>query len=344
MTRPAMHGAAPEPAAPAGPRVLIVVPTLNEEAHIGEVLAALLPFARQSGARIVVADGGSGDRTAEIVRAVAARAPQVTLMHNPLRLQSAAINLAVDRFGGGADWLIRIDAHSSYPAGFCGILLEEAAATGADVVAISVRAEGAGFWQRVIAAAQNSRFGNGGAPHRIAPKGRWVDHAHHALMRIAAFRAVGGYDPAFSHNEDAELDFRFRQAGYRIWLTARTQATYYPRRTLRALARQYYNFGRGRARNMLKHRTLPGLRQALVVALAPAVGLAVLAPLSPVFLAPAALWAATCAGAGVMLALREGRTEVALSGLAGAVMHAAWSAGFWAGLLRHGGRPQAVPA
>ena len=33
-------------------------------------------------------------------------------------------------------------------------------------------------------------------------------------MRIAAFRGVGGYDESFSHNEDAELDYRLRQAGY----------------------------------------------------------------------------------------------------------------------------------
>ncbi|MCX7888421.1 MAG: glycosyltransferase family 2 protein [Rhodobacteraceae bacterium] len=326
------------------PRALVVIPTLNEEAHVADVIAALRPFSAATGSRIVVADGGSTDRTCEIVREVCARDPLVSLMHNPLRLQSAAINRAVDLHAGDVEWLIRIDAHSAYPPGFCETLIEEAGATGADVVAISVRAEGAGFWQRIIAAAQNSRFGNGGAPHRVAPKGRWVDHAHHALMRMSAFRAVGGYDPAFSHNEDAELDFRFRQAGFRIWLTARTKATYFPRRTLRALARQYFHFGRGRARNMMKHRTRPGPRQALVVALAPAVGMAVLAPVHPAFVLPAALWAATCMMAGIALALRERRAEVVLSGLAGAVMHAAWSAGFWAGLVRQGGSRAAVPA
>ena len=39
-------------------------------------------------------------------------------------------------------------------------------------------------------------------------EGHWADHGHHALMRISAFRAVGGYDESFSHNEDAELDYR----------------------------------------------------------------------------------------------------------------------------------------
>jgi hypothetical protein len=55
--------------------------------------------------------------------------------------------------------------------------------------------------------------------HRARGQGAFVDHGHHALMSIAAFRAVGGYDPDFAHNEDAELDHRLRAAGYDIWLT-----------------------------------------------------------------------------------------------------------------------------
>jgi succinoglycan biosynthesis protein ExoA len=43
-----------------GNAVLIVIPTLNEAAHIGTVIDGQLPFANRTGARIVVADGGSG--------------------------------------------------------------------------------------------------------------------------------------------------------------------------------------------------------------------------------------------------------------------------------------------
>ena len=53
-------------------------------------------------------------------------------------------------------------------------------------------------------------------------------------MRVAAFRAVGGYDESFSHNEDAELDYRLRAAGYRIWMTDKTFMVYYPRASVSA--------------------------------------------------------------------------------------------------------------
>ncbi len=320
--------------------ILVVIPTLNEAEHIGGLLDGLMPFLERSGASLVVADGGSTDATSALVAERTARCPAITLLQNPQRIQSAAVNRAVAERGDAAEWLIRLDAHAGYPADFADILLQEARATGADSVVVGMDAVGEGVWQRAIAAAQNSRFGNGGAAHRVAPKGRFVDHGHHALMRVSAFRAVGGYDTDFGHNEDAELDHRLRAAGHRIWLTGRTRMTYYPRRSLGALMRQYFNFGRGRARNILKHRSRPGGRQLVVAALAPLMLLAVLAPLHPAFAVPLLLWIAGCAVAGAAIAWGLGDPRGLISGLAAGTMHAAWSTGFWRemiGRLRRGG-------
>jgi GT2 family glycosyltransferase len=311
-------------------KALIVVPALNEATHIAAVLAGLIPFARRTGAQIVVADGGSTDGTRGIVRQMARDEPLIHLIDNPARLQGAGINLAVRTFGDAADWLLRIDAHSAYPPDYCDRLLSEAGKTGADAVVVSMKAVGQGPLQRLIAVAQNSRLGNGGAAHRSAPEGRWVDHGHHALMRIAAFRAVGGYDESFSHNEDAELDHRLRTAGHRLWLTAETGLDYFPRRTLGSLLAQYFRFGRGRARNILKHRAGLGIRQAAVAALAPLVLLAPLTPLQPVFALPLAAWLLACFIGGVALAVAGRQPQAVLSGFIAGAMHLAWSAGFWA--------------
>ncbi|MCX7646482.1 MAG: glycosyltransferase family 2 protein [Rhodobacteraceae bacterium] len=322
---------------------LVVIPALDEAPHIAAVIEGLLPFARRTGARIVVADGGSTDGTRDIVAAIARREPTVVLLDNPGRQQAAGINLAVARFGAGAEWLIRVDAHAAYPPDYCERLIDEARRTGADSVVVAMRAVGAGRLQRVIALAQNSRLGNGGAAHRNRAEGRWVDHGHHALMRLAAFRAVGGYDEAFSHNEDAELDLRLRAAGLRIWLTAATAVDYFPRRTLGALVRQYFAFGRGRARNLIKHRAGLGARQAAVAALVPGLALAPLAVAHPVFALPPAAWGLACLAGGLALALRRREPAAAAAGLVAGAMHAAWSAGFWAEALAAAAR-RARPA
>jgi succinoglycan biosynthesis protein ExoA len=260
---------------------------------------------------------------------MARQEPAIRLIDNPARLQSAGVNLAVRSLGDTADWVLRIDAHSAYPVDYADRLLADARCTGADSVVVSMTAVGAGALQRLIALAQNSRLGNGGAAHRTGGRGRWVDHGHHALIRTAAFRAVGGYDESFSHNEDAELDHRLRAAGYRIWLTAETGLDYFPRRSLGSLLVQYFRFGRGRARNILKHRAGLAPRQAAVAALGPLVLLAPLAPLQPVFALPLLAWVLACLVGGIAIAVAGRDPRAVLSGFLAGGMHLAWSVGFW---------------
>ena len=319
-------------------RAFIVIPTLNEEDHIADVIAGLSAFSAAQDAPIVVVDGGSRDKTRDIVRSMMATTPCLALLENPDRLQSAAVNKAVAVYGDDYDILIRIDAHSRYPSNYCDVLIAQAQDTGADSVVTSMNAVGKTSLQSSIATAQNSPFGNGGAAHRNRTEGQWVDHGHHALIRVEAFRAVDGYDPNFSHNEDAELDHRLRQSGYRIWLTAKTQVTYFPRASLPGLCKQYFSFGRGRARTLAKHGMRPALRQLVVAALAPALLLACLAPLSTLALLPLVLWLFSCLVAGLILFQRTTRLRDIFAGFAAGLMHTAWSAGFWYQTL--GRRPQ----
>src|SRR5208337_2209284 len=124
------------------PAVLAVIPCLNEAAHIEAVACQVLREADRIPLRLVIADGGSTDGTREIVKVLAAKDDRVFFLHNEKRIQSAALNLAVQRFGGGSEFLIRVDAHCRYPERYCENLLEEQAATGADSVVVSLVAEG----------------------------------------------------------------------------------------------------------------------------------------------------------------------------------------------------------
>lgn len=318
------------------PYCLIVIPCLNEAAHIGALLEHFRPAARRLDARIVVVDGGSRDGTAEIVQRMALEDPNILYMYNKARLQSAAVNLAVDLLGDGVEYLIRIDAHGDYPDDYCDRLIEEAKATGADSVVVSMQTRGSGIVQRAVAAVQNSRLGTGGSKHRLGAEGQWIDHGHHALMRIPSFRAVGGYDETFSHNEDAELDHRLRQAGGRIWLTARTRMTYFPRSTFRGLYLQYLDYGRGRARNVLKHRVVPKVRQLVPLLILPVSAFALLSFVHWAAALPFMAWLSVCLAYAAWLAVRERDAQLLLAGPSAMVMHFAWSLGFWQQLLLAG--------
>ena len=314
---------------------LIVVPTVNEAEHIGGLLTGLLPEAEALDASIIVADGGSDDGTLDIVAEFARRSWRIVLLHNHKRIQSAAINLAVERHGTGIDYVIRIDAHGAYPPDYCRVLVREAEERDVDCVVVPMKTVGVGLFQRAVATAQNSVVGTGGSEHRTGKAGRFVNHGHHALMSIAAYRAVGGYDETFRHNEDAELDYRFSRAGYRIWLTDATEMTYYPRSSVSGLSKQYFGYGRGRARNLLKHRMRPRLRQMLPLAIVPAAALAPLAVVHWCALVPLGMWAGACLALGGLSAMKMAKRYdlpaqgAPLVGISAMIMQMAWSTGFW---------------
>lgn len=305
---------------------LVVIPCLNEERTIEPLARQLL---RAGLTRIVIADGGSTDATVSIVKRLASENPAITYLHNPKRLQSAAVNLAAAIYGKECEYLIRLDAHADYPDDYCARLLAEAEATGAASIVVAMETKGITPFQRAVAAAQNSLLGNGGSAHRAGvSQGRYVDHGHHALMRLSAFSETGGYDEAFSHNEDAELDTRLRKAGHKIWLTAGTKLTYYPRSSPLKLFRQYLNYGCGRIHNIYKHHTPPKPRQMAPALVLPAILLALFTPLALPFM----LWAAICLGYGAWLGVKAKDKWVLLSGPAAMLMHAGWSLGFWLGV------------
>jgi len=326
---------APSPASAEGAyRVLVVVPCLNEERHLPELLATLCADPGAADAHIVVVDGGSEDSSADIVRRAAAEDPRVRLLDNPKRIQSAAINLAARQFGA-AEYLIRVDAHARYPADYVARLIGACEESGADCVTVSMRAEAASptCFEQANAAAQNSVLGAGGSPHRKPGPRRWVEHGHHALMRMKTFSDAQGYNEAFTHNEDAELDARIRAKGGKILLAADIVIGYFPRANARALLRQYFRFGAGRARMLLLHREPPKPRQLAPALILPALLLAPFAPFWIWAAAPAALWLIACFGFGALLGLKQKSLCAAWSGFPAALMHLGWSAGFWSGAL-----------
>lgn len=320
-------------------RCLIVIPCLNEAAHIEGVIDNLGSALNELDARIVVADGGSTDGTRAIVTRIAAENPKVLLLDNPKRIQSAAVNLAVASYGSDCEFLIRIDAHGDYPVDYCQTLMEEALVSGADSVVVGMQTVGIGFFQKATALAQNSKLGNGGSRHRSGAASHWTNHGHHALMRIASFRQVGGYDENFQHNEDAELDYRLVKAGFRIWMTNKTKMVYYPRSSVRPLFRQYFGYGRGRARNFLKHRALPRLRQLIPLGVAPVTLGASFAIINWAAAIPFAIWVGACVSYGVWLGVKERAPHAPLAAVSAMVMHFAWSAGFWREVMSSASRP-----
>jgi succinoglycan biosynthesis protein ExoA len=191
-------------------------------------------------------------------------------------------------------------------------------------------------FQRAVAWVSNSAVGTGGSAHRGGRVSGWVDHGHHAAFRMEMFRACGGYDDSFTHNEDAELDCRQRALGARIYLDSDIRVGYHPRHELGALFRQYYKYGAGRSRTVRRHPGSLRLRQLAVPAHLVLSILSLLTlPWSPWLLIWPAVYLSVLGAFALMLCARHRQFCALWSSLAALVMHTAWAVGFFAGLASH---------
>lgn len=315
-----------------GKSVLVAIPTLNEEKHIEACIRSLMRGDdRLRAAKLVVADGGSTDATREIVTRLQREFPNVELIENPGRLQSAAVNLvAREQRLDDHLYLVRCDAHATYPPAYIMTVVDRLAAKASASLVVCMDSVGdSTCFQAANAWVVDTPLGSGGSAHRGGSMSGYVDHGHHAGFALDRFLSIGGYDESFSHNEDAELDERLAAAGGKIWLEADIRLLYRPRDRIGSLAKQYYSYGRGRARTLLKHRRRPKLRQLAPVGLflGSAGGIAFSAITPWTFLAPVS-YLALLIGTSLWGLFATRSACGLLSGLAAGTMHMSWAAGF----------------
>ena len=118
------------------PRVLAIMPALNEEATVAEIVEAIR---RDLGIDVAVVDDGSTDRTAE--KAAAAGAAVIS---HPFNLGVGAAIRTGFRFAvaNGYDVVIQVDADGQHDTGSANRVLEPVLAGRADIVIGSRFAEG----------------------------------------------------------------------------------------------------------------------------------------------------------------------------------------------------------
>jgi succinoglycan biosynthesis protein ExoA len=330
----------PTNAAGTSPGVSYVMPILNEADYVEAAVRSILAQEYDGPAEVVLALGPSTDGTNEIVARMQCEDPRIQAVENPRADIPIGLNRAIA--ASRHPVIVRVDAHTQLPPGYTQRAVRTLLETGAANVGGIMLAAGRPGLQAAVAWAYNSPLGLGGGSyhHPDEPAGE-AESAYLGVMRAEALRAIGGFDESLRRGEDWELNYRFREAGYRVWRDPALQVTYWPRSTWRELARQFYSTGawRGELIRRLHRRN------------------------SPRFFAPPVLVVSTLAAAVVLVAGRGGRLTAALAAgpvtyvglLAGvaalgqgslrdrlrrcgvlAVMHYAWGFGLLVGLVRGG--------
>ncbi len=325
------------------PFVSIVMPCLNEEKYLEACLRSLrdqdYPKHRME---ILVADGMSSDATREILARMAEEDARVRLIDNPERLQAAGLNAAIRASRG--DVIVRMDVHAEYERDFvrqCVAVLEE---TGADNAGGAARPRAKTFFQRALAAALESPLGIGNSKFRQPDAEGFVDTVFPGAFPRRVFETVGLFDRRAITNEDAEINQRIHEAGGKVYLSRRIVVHYYPRESLRALARQYFKYGQGRARTLWKHRRLLTLRPALpFLALVGGAALLVTSPVQPFTPLAFGAYALGTLAEAVRVGRKAGWAAVPVVWAIFPVLHVSHGAGFAVGLVHYAFNPDWGP-
>lgn len=236
-------------AAHAGPLVSILIPMYNEERYAETCLLSILAqdfdMAR---VEILVVDGRSTDRSAEIVRRLAAQHPNIRLIDNPQRLQVHALNIGVRESRGL--YILQMDSHCSYRSDYVKNVISSFEESGAANVAGTFQAKPGGdsLMARAIWLVQLSRFGAGASYGRHADTpARLVGRREHVTsgwsFRRDLFDRVGLFDERLVSNHDNELSARAHEAGLGVYFNPAVHAEYFSRAKLAPFIKTMFRNG-----------------------------------------------------------------------------------------------------
>ena len=242
------------------PGISAVVPTLNEQACILDLLQSLslaldrisLPW------EIIVCDGSSSDGTVNIVECL--KHPNIKVITNAGNCPNA-LNLGIQ--SSKYSYIAKIDAHGLVDKDyFCSavMFLEDnprIALVGGPIVPIAKTPI-----MKASVSARSSFVGVGGGPNCYPLKNIFTDSVQCGVYRKSFLARSGIFDNHLQFGEDEELNYRLSQIGL-ILSSPSLRFYYYPRKTLKGLFLQYFRYGRARRRVLMTYPTFFNIKHVI---------------------------------------------------------------------------------
>lgn len=234
-------------------KIAVIIPTLNEECFIERCFDSIIQQTYSfEDMDVMVVDGGSEDRTCEIVNEISKKYPNVRLIHNPGRIQSIAFNVGVRQ--SIAPYILRLDAHATYNNMYIEKCLKafgankELGECDSELIGnvggvLIIRPQHSGLVAEASAILNQVKFGIGGAAFRVGAEAGFVDTVPFGCFPRQVIEEIGGMREDLARGEDNEFNSRLRKAGYKVYLDPEILCTYYARDTIKGNVKQMYANG-----------------------------------------------------------------------------------------------------
>ena len=308
------------------PGVSVVLPILNEERFLADAISAILAQEYAGELEVILALGPSKDRTNEIAAGLREKDSRIVLVENPTGRTATGLNAAIA--AAKFEIICRIDGHAEISKSYIADAVEIMQSSNAVNVGGIMAAVGKTQFEDAVARAMRSPIGVGGARFHIGGTAGPADTVYLGVFQKSALIAAGGYDERFIRAQDWELNFRLREAGGTIWFDPRLAVIYRPRPNLKALAKQYFEYGRWRRAVTRHHKGTVNYRYLAppVATVTIALSLLLGASLHPLFLIPALGYASAILIASLLIG-KSWSERIALPAVL-TTMHLSWGIGF----------------
>ena len=223
--------------------VSFAVVAFNEEQTLPKLLADLknqdYPHEK---IEVLLIDSMSKDRTREIMENFAKEEKsflRILVLENRKKNIPSGNNVALNNYSGDA--IIRLDAHATMPREFLRKNVEvlksgEYCSGGKHPNIIDKSTP----WKEALLSAEQSMFGSSIASYRRSDKKMYTSSLFCGMYRREVFDKVGLYNEHLARTEDNDINYRIREAGFKLCYSPDIIYYQHARNTLKKMLRQKY--------------------------------------------------------------------------------------------------------
>ena len=225
-------------------KISIIIPCLNEERYISSCINSILSTSLKE-YELILVDGGSSDKTIEIIKRYQEEFDCIKLLINPKKFTPISMNMGIKASSGG--FIFIISAHAKYEQEYFSKLVNATKELNANCVGgvLETEVKNSNLKSNSIKEILTSKFGVGNADFRTGGNEvKEVDTVAFGCYTKETFEKYGLYNEQLIRNQDIELNKRIINGGGKIYLIPDVQATYYARENFIDLGKN--NFANGK--------------------------------------------------------------------------------------------------
>jgi glycosyltransferase involved in cell wall biosynthesis len=222
----------------------IILPTRNEAKYIRNTIESIMQALNENVIEILIVDGESSDATIPIIHALSKKYSIIKLLKNSNYTVPFALNKAIKESKG--DYILRLDAHSTYPNDYINMCMKALRESGADNVGGVFQTEqnGESYSSKIVQMLTTHWFGVGDASYRLSPKSKYTDTVPYGFFKKSIFRQMGWFDERLTRNQDYEFNQRIRTMGGKIWMDPKIKVIYKNQSSIKGLLKQAFGNGK----------------------------------------------------------------------------------------------------